>query len=289
MKTYLVKYQIIAAVLVVSVPAPAIAQEAYYRFTGTVEGAQDSGQFGFSSPESPVPGLEVCVGDQINGTFKLDESPAETMGGISVSFESVVDFRVVLNGSELLPQEVPAGDRLWLNDEKGTVPQLLESTPLANIGDAQTITTPLGGVALSVEGKESVQIALVLNFTETTGSLFDNESLPESIALDDYDVAKGFIRTFDIERPRNTATHGIMFNIDSIEEYDPSAPEPVELATGYHVSWPADAEGFVLEEAESLEGPWKTSEVMPIVVNGLNVVLMDMRSRLRVYRLVRAN
>ena len=80
-----------------------------------------------------------------------------------------------------------------------------------------------------------------------------------------------------------------MFNIDSIEEFDPNTPASVELSTGFYVAWPADSEGYILEEAESPEGPWITSEGSPATVDAQNIVVMDMESRLGFYRLVKAN
>ena len=68
-----------------------------------------------------------------------------------------------------------------------------------------------------------------------------------------------------------------------------AAPESIELTTGFHVSWPSNAESYVLEEAESANGPWVRSQGTPIVVEGQNIVVMDMQSRSKFYRLVKSN
>ena len=47
-----------------------------------------------------------------------------------------------------------------------------------------------------------------------------------------------------------------MFNIDSLEELNPEAPAAVALSTGFHVSWPADTDGYTLKTATAPDGPW---------------------------------
>ncbi len=255
------------------------AQSVHYRFTGTVDSNGLEGRF--APPKSPIPGLEVNDGDPVTGSFTLVEADQFAFGRMTISDRAVKDFRVSLNGHDLLPRKAPPSDRLWINGGRGPRPQFLESTPLSNQGDAQTLTTPIGGVKLPVGGGASIQIAIVLNLTNPTGGLFENSSLPETISLDDYPLAKGFIRTIAPER-KVPGTHGIMFNIDSLEE----AEQPVELYTGFYVSWRADAEGLILEEAESTEGPWLPSSSARATADGMNIVAMEMQSRSKLFRLV---
>ena len=80
-----------------------------------------------------------------------------------------------------------------------------------------------------------------------------------------------------------------MLNIDSLEQFDPNAAPPVKLSTGHHVSWPADAEGYLLEESESTEGPWSPSKSAPILINDQNIVVMDKQGPKMFYRLVKVN
>ena len=255
------------------------AQTVHYRFTGTVDGNGLEGKF--TPPESPIPGLEVNDGDLVTGSFNLVEELEETFGRTDVSYGSVTDFRVSLNGHDLIPRNAPPGDRLWIDNGKGPRPWNLETTPLAKEGDVQAVTTSIGGVAIPLGSGETAQIAIVLNFTDSTANLIDAEGRPKRITLEDYDVAKGFIRT--IVFPRGTpGVEGIMFNIDSLEQ----AEQPVELSTGFHVAWRADADGLNLEEAESAEGPWLASSGVRATADGMNIVVMDLQSRSKLFRLV---
>ena len=256
------------------------AQSGFYRFTGTVDASGLVGRF--TPPQSPIPELEVNDGDPVTGSFKLVELEEETSGGITVSSQSVTDFRVSLNGHDLIPRKAPHGDRLWIDGGRGPRPWILERSPLANQGDAQTVTTPTGGVTLPMENGESVQIAIVLNLTDSTGTLFETQARHEPITLEDYDLAQGFIRT--IEFPSETpGNEGVLFNIDSLEQ----AEQPVELTTAFQVSWRADAEGFNLEEAETAEGPWRASSGARTTADGMHIVIMDLQSRSKLFRLVK--
>ncbi len=144
--------------------------------------------------------------------------------------------------------------------------------------DGALLPEPLAGLA---DGGGRFKVHLI--FTDSTGSAFADTSFPKSINFSAFDIAKGFLHA----GPNNG---GILFNIDSFEEIDSNAPTtPVKLTTGFHVSWPADAGGYLLEEAESPDGPWVPSQGTPLVVDGQNIVVMDFQSRSRFYRLTKTN
>lgn len=86
-----------------------------------------------------------------------------------------------------------------------------------------------------------------------------------------------------------------LLSADDLEEVANAmlAPAPeeraIELTTGFYVAWPANAEGYVLEKAESVGGPWVRHEGALSVVEGQNVVVMNLESRMKFYRMTKAN
>ena len=264
------------------------AQGVHYRFTGTVGGSDPLTTF--KSPRSPIPGLEVKIGDQLTGTFQVKSSGraiSDRDPNQRIYLGNVEDFSVILNGHELIPDTAPAGDSLLLNNRSEII-GWLELDPLApGTSDVLTITTPQGGITVGPEP----DLGITLNLTDSSASALNsfspNFGFPEQIEFERFDVTKGFIRTWVTSD--TTSFTGIMFNIDSLERFDPNAAPPVKLSTGHHVSWPADAEGYVLEESESTEGPWSPSKSAPIVIDDQNIVVMDKQGPKMFYRLVKVN
>jgi hypothetical protein len=106
------------------------------------------------------------------------------------------------------------------------------------------------------------------------------------IDFEHFDVAKGFIR---INGDGGTNGQGILFNIDSLEVSAPVDEPPVEISIGFHVAWPSEHAGYTLEEATSAAGPWTPSQIEPMIVDGQNIVVMDLKEGLKLYRLVNRN
>lgn len=312
------------AMLVSMAAIPVRAYGAYilYRFTGTVE-VTDETLINFPSPVPISDEIQAQVGDRITGTFGFPspypfpadyEHPFQDQKGYGryddTSTDPVLTMSLVINGHELTSTwSVDASvlnDRV-LNSQEislrfgASAQYAIGDYPLANFGDAcilgmgnfyrieeddhldkddeilmdgALLPEPLAGLA-DTDGRFRVY----LNFTDSTGSVFQDASFPESIDFSAFDIAKGFLHA-------GQSNGGIMFNIDSFEEVDRSAPT---LTTGFHVSWPSDAEGYVLEVAGLPEGPWMRSEGAPIVVEGQNIVVMDMESRSKFYRLTEAD
>ena len=162
------------------------------------------------------------------------------------------------------------------------------NVPSSFPADLLTIDMPLVGVT---EGGQ-IKMGLELNLTDSTGRRFEDRLgpgtvFPDPIDLNHFDSAKGFL----IERTSSDpqSNRGILFSIDSLEQVDPDsvAPEPITLQRGIHLSWPVDARGFVLEEAESVKGPWVQSSAFQAVVGDQVIVELAAQSESKLFRLVR--
>lgn len=270
------------------------AQNVYYRFTGTVEGTDPV--IGFSSPESVSIGLDAEIGDQVSGTFGVGPMgrgiSLNPSSSLRIFIENVFDFRVTMGDQELLPESAPAGDSLLLNDNAERV-GWLELDPLSSgVADVLTITTPQGGIG--VEPWPS--LGITLNFTDSSRTVHQDftglSAFPQQIDFERFDVTKGFIRSWLTDS--QSSDQGIMFNIDSLEEFDPSVEPsvdpPVEptvpmLSTGYHIAWRADSTGLILESADSAEGPWTKRRAVPLAVGGQNIIGIDAINQLELFRL----
>jgi hypothetical protein len=293
-------------------PGHSYGEEVLYRFTGTVEASDP--RFGFSSPVPISDEIQAQVGDQIAGTFgftnpyphlgnTLLQSPWEAKGYYNSLSRQELSMSVVINGYELtstwnlgvyIANDFSSSkffDLIGRTPTEGS-PEIGWSwdLPLADSGDAFSMvmgrresSSRNDGIliddALLPQPLRNQPLEVTLNFTDSTGRVFDEDaSFPPAIDFHAFDIVKGLI---SIGRPGD----GILFNIDSIELFDPNAPV---LTTGYHVAWPIDAEGYTLEESVSPEGPWMPSSVTPTVVENQNIVIMDVQSRLKFYRLTKA-
>jgi hypothetical protein len=270
------------------------AQTVYYRFTGTVEGTDPV--IGFSSPESVSIGLNAEIGDQVTGSFGvasmgrdivLDSNP-----DFRIFFKNVFNFEIALSAQDLLPNRGVAGDSLLLNDRSERV-GWVELDPLTSgVADVLTITTPQGGFV----GLPWQNLGIALNFTDSTRTVHqgspDLSEFPQEIDFDRFDVAKGFIRTWLTDS--ESSDHGIMFNIDSLEEFDPNEKPPIDppaeqsvpiLSKGYHILWKADSADRILESAEFVGGPWVHHKALPLSVKGQNVIGVNTKIDQKLFRL----
>jgi hypothetical protein len=74
-------------------------------------------------------------------------------------------------------------------------------------------------------GPGDPSVEFVLNLTDTTGSVFGRRAeIPDQLSLDHFDIAKGFVVEMHNGSTFQDAqqNYGIMFNIDSLELYDPN-------------------------------------------------------------------
>lgn len=295
----------------VAIPGRSNGAEVLYRFTGTVEASDP--RFGFSSPVPISDEIQAQVGDQITGTFGFT-IPYPHLGSMrsQASWEQNF-YHNSLSRKELTMSVVVNGHRLtstWslgvivtsdfdsgaFFDLRGIIPPEGSpeigwswDLPLADFGDAFSMGM---GILESSERNDAILMddtllprslrsqpfQVWLNFTDSTGRVYEDASFPPSIDIHSFDIVKGLIT---IGRPGD----GILFNIDSIEPFDPNAPM---LTTGYHVAWPIDAEGYTLEESVSPEGPWIPSSMIPTVIDNQKIIIMDAQSRLNFYRLIKA-
>ena len=189
------------------------------------------------------------------------------------------------------PRTTTGGDSLLVNDRSAHI-GWLELDPLApGQADVITITTPIGGIRVGPQPNLGISLNLTDSSATALQPLSRNAPFPVDIDFELFDVTKGFIRLWEGESQEGdsgSADWGIMFNIDSLEPFAPAVTAPVKLSIGSHVTWPTDAEGYILEEAETVEGPWTQSEKIPAMINGQNSVEMDRQGRSKFYRLVKA-
>ena len=293
------------------------AQGLSYRFTGTVEE---------TNPEIPFPSLEnidprfaaVQAGDLVSGTvrleslssplFKSNDGPAELL----IYPMATHDLHLELNNEVLIDDHAAGNDVLIFNDWNVVGETRDESGNLvfSNAGNPlvlPSIFAPLGpftnvrhdGITMVTTAEEvsigdGVSLQMHLNLTDSSGTSFELlEGIDEAaspvnqlIDFERFDVAKGFIKIYG---GKSTHGHGILFNIDALEVSAPSDGPTIEISRGFHVAWPSDQAGYTLEEATSAEGPWTPSQVEPMIVDGQNIVVIDVRDELKLYRLVKRN
>lgn len=294
--------------------ARAQTRDIHYRFTGTVERPNEG--VPFASPLFISDELQAEVGDPITGTIQIPvPNPREGAIGDIWTIEDGVRINIGTTGTYASRAGEMNRMHLEININGHTVSSIGTVTAvvgndltrpsdfhLPNISPASDeadmfvlAVEPGDGLLLDgrrLNGTLKNNLGMSVNLIDPSGRVYRNASLPALIALQDFATAKGVIVDYTQSPPGDstlTQEGGIMFNIDSLERIDSNAPTSVELATGYHVSWPSDAEGYVLEEAESPEGPWVASQVTPIVVDGQNIVMMELQSRSKFYRLVNSN
>lgn len=262
------------------------SEEVIYRFTGTVQGAPP--QIDFNSPERPASGIEARLGDRVSGTFVIDARHPNAVGLSTNILEfdrDVSNIQISIEDRPLFSDEGPGGVVNLANDVTELEFHSLNSAPV----DFLTITTFWGGEFINRQEKIGIRLHLV----DSTGQRFpeqitDDTEIPEPIDISRYDIATGFIHGYD--NSRRTTNIGILFQIDSLEIFDPNGSEPtppIELMIGHHVAWPESAEGYTLEESDSPDGPWTRSSRMPIVNEGLKIIVMDKQSPKKFFRLIK--
>ncbi len=283
---------------------PGEAATTTYRFTGRVT---DSDLYRpFTVDLGVVPGLEVGIGDSVTGTMKIYANPSAFPPGIygpgTGTYASLNSLSLMINGTELSAGRAPTWT-IVANDVSQSDSSLLEGGQLAESGDAYVLVVSsqdtrgvlVNGAAVPPADYVSIQLSL----TDSTGTVFQNAQHPIQVDPQNFDLRKGFItrRTFS---QTEVTYRGILFSIDTLRIVGsddtngppviitPAIPVPT-LTTGFHVSWPSSADGYVLEVADSAEGPWIRSEATPVVADGRNIAVMAMQGRSRLYRLTKAD
>ncbi len=274
----------------------------FYQFRGTVTDSDSS--LAFISDLNVAPGLEVKIGDAVTGMVEIksrSDAPGFPNGsfgpGRGAYFYLNTTQHLTINGRQLSNGEAPTIAVVADNVSRGNSIDFVTSPLSAEFGDSFAIhvsSQDTRGVLLDGEPIPSTSyVDILLNLTDSTGTVFQNTGHPIHLDGEKFDMRKGFIirasGSGGVIRNR-----GIIFTIDTLEEFDPSAPiielaTPVEITTGFHVSWPANAEGYVLEESESVGGGWVRYEKTPLLVEGQNIVVMDMQSRAKIFRLTKTN
>ena len=279
-----------------------VPREVEYHFTGTVESSNAS--IRYRSLQDPIPGIPVEAGTPIEGSFTLNPrsrpsiipalgppsqaAPTQFMG----YRRAVADFSLKVDGEEILPPNLFSITTQLVNDARR---QTDVANPLiahvSSPSDSLTLSTPISGTDL---GQADGHI--VLNLTDTTGSVFHDErypsewpyglSHPRYIDTERFDVRKGFISELSPDQTRLPIS-GIMFNIDSLEPTEAYLPPSFEFSTGRYVSWPSDAEGVALETAETPTGAWRFYDEEIFNVNDQHYVMIDSDRTSAFFRLVR--
>jgi hypothetical protein len=179
-------------------PVAAQVGNDHYSFSGTVEGTDPF--IRFLSPESPIPNLEVKIGDQLSGEFVV--RPTVRAGDIDgndnprIFFGKIVKFQVEPNGRQLIPDNARRGDILISNDTEDQT-DFIELNPLVEgVVDVLSIATSYGGIGVG----EISNLGVTLNLTDSSGKAL-GESIPARPfpiheVFEHFDVGKGFIRTW---------------------------------------------------------------------------------------------
>ncbi len=275
-----------------------------YRFTGTVT---DSDLYRpFTVDLGVVLGLEVKIGDPVTGTLEIKSKPLafppDIYGPRTGTYAYLGSVQTVLiNGTELSSGLAPTY-AIVANDVTQEMPGRLEGTQLAESGDAYVLVVSSQDTRGVISGGQSLSVAdyvdIKLNLTDSAGTIFSDSSHPNALDAQKFDIRRGFVTPAGWGG--GDSNRGILFSIDTLEIIGTNGgedcncvittPDPIPtVSTGFHVSWPRNAEGYVLEEAESPEGPWLGSAGTTVVVEGRKIVVMDMQSRSKLYRLTKAN
>ena len=73
-----------------------------------------------------------------------------------------------------------------------------------------------------------------------------------------------------------------------VQEITPSADATLTIATKPVITWPASLSNYQLQAADSADSPnWTAVTNIPVLANGLNTVILDPSSPMKVYRLQR--
>lgn len=187
-----------------------------YRFTGTVEGNHPDVDFFAEELEFSDGGIKF--GDQVSGTIWAD--PVTGMHFNDPSFPpnnriyngGLTDIDVQVNGVPFIASEGGIPMDIGVFGDAATHPDGLEF-PLGDDAADAVIFVSFAGIPRV--GHSDEQFSFMLNLTDTSGEVLQRAIYPDAIDLEQYDLAKGFIRPssedlFD-------ADFGAMFQIDSFE------------------------------------------------------------------------
>lgn len=274
-------------------------QDDRFQFTGTVIGSDT--ELPFESPLDISSSLKAKVGDRISLTISLGAanpeyvlSPREDTAiyrtGIEIELElngqmitgndpfggTGVSALVIDNGHQV-PTDLPDGGIVILPDGNPLVSGDADAFILAINQGGYFENGKLIHTGVLVNGEVDERLSLTLNFTDASGTVFESTRFPQSLDLKAFSLAKGFL---------SLGPGGILFELDPVKETE-SNQDPISLSTGFHVSWPSSAKGYVLEASDFSTGPWGVHEGRPLVVDGQNIVVMDIKEQSKFYRLSR--
>ena len=208
-----------------------------YRFTGTIEASNPT--LPFTSPVTLIDELQVEVGDPVTGRLRFPVPNRlrnsfigkSTRYGVNKMEKNHIMLEVDVNGHTLSPwNRVYAYRFNNSNFEYSRGGRHVEySVPLTEeIADVLLfVIHPTTGAhsptGTLLDGLESpfrdTQIEVSLNFTDLSRQVI-HRGFPESLDLEDFDLAKGFIKRPGISQDGRSYRDGLMFNIDSLERVD---------------------------------------------------------------------
>lgn len=296
-----IRWNCVALVSGILLASSLSAQNQRLQFKGSVVATDAT--LPFESPIELSSTLKAKVGDRVLVTLHLDEmnpkfvlnprdGAAMYQTGIVVELElneNILTGNDPFGGTGVQALVMNEGAQIFTNiPGEGNV-ILPDTNPLVSGEvDAFILTINPGGyfeggklihTGVLVNGEVDERLSLILNFTDPSGTAFRSQRFPETVPFDSFSLAKGFL---------SLGPGGILFELNQIQMTD-GEQETEGLSTGFNVSWPSQLEGYVLEVAEFSSGPWIRHEGVPFVVEGQNIVVMDMQARSKFYRLTKEN
>ena len=192
----------------------------HYRFTGTIEG--DHPDLDFFTEELVFSDMSVKRGDKVSGTITVDPVGGITINGGGLSpgnrFYSGTfsDYEVEINGEPFIRDDERSTLEVAVFNNMVDRPDWYEF-PLGNEradGVIFVSFVPVSRIGEELLDPNPEQFIFSLNLTDTSASALRRASYPGTIDLEDYDLARGFIRP---HVPFELADYGAMFQIDSFE------------------------------------------------------------------------
>ena len=213
-----------------------------------------------------------------NGEFEAVQNNIRTDGGLSWSCawadynnDGYMDLYVVNGGWNPEPNDPPAvtehgNNFLYRNDGNGNHwLKLLLHGRQAN----------RGGVGAKVRVKAVINGAEVWQMREVTGGTgISQDDMRPNFGLGDAEIAE----IVSVEWPSGIIDEFQNVTADQILEVSEAPMLLIESAI--ILSWPGDAEGYVVEAASTVDGPWMPLGSAPTLVNGaltIAVPLVDIR------------
>ena len=187
-----------------------------YHFSGTVEGPHIDVDF-FAEELELSDGM-IQFGDQVSGTIWVDPVRGDRISGGDFPTNNriysggLLDIDVQINGAPFLLSEGSVSMDIGIFGDVDAHPPGLEY-PLGD--DAADAVIFVSFVGIERVGHPEELFTFMVNLTDTTGGILGNAEYPDSIELEQYDLAKGFIRPWSSDR--RSGDFGAMFQIDSFE------------------------------------------------------------------------